>query len=145
MYLVAVELKIGDFKAVYKGQGTRRWPDKHEAEPAEPPSGVRTLSTGKKSEQIELLELDKPGIYVAEHLISLPPCAMLVERLKQITQRHNCKSGRECTNENMIAKTFWGPFYKSYLLLLIYCKFVEVLSVSNAGTIDHRSGKTRRF
>ncbi|MCC7489102.1 MAG: DUF1016 family protein [Gammaproteobacteria bacterium] len=87
--LVAVELKIGEFKAGYKGQMELylRWLDKHEREPDEaPPLGI-ILCTGKKREQIELLELDKSGIHVAEYLTTLPPRALLVERLQQATQR----------------------------------------------------------
>jgi hypothetical protein len=37
--------------------------------------------------QIELLELDKSGIHVAEYLTSLPPRAVLGERLQQATER----------------------------------------------------------
>lgn len=87
--LVAVELKIGEFKAAYKGQMELylRWLDKNERELAEAsPLGI-ILCTGKKREQIELLELDKSGIHVAEYLTSLPPRAVLSEKLKQATQR----------------------------------------------------------
>lgn len=87
--LVAVELKVGEFKAAYKGQMELylRWLDKHEREPDEAsPLGI-ILCTGKKSEQIELLELDKSGIHVAEYLTTLPPRAVLVDRLQQATQR----------------------------------------------------------
>ena len=87
--LVAVELKVGEFKAAYKGQMELylRWLDKHEREPEEAsPLGI-ILCTGKKSEQIELLELDKSGIHVAEYLTTLPPRAVLAERLHQATQR----------------------------------------------------------
>lgn len=87
--LVAVELKVGEFKAAYKGQMELylRWLDKHERELEEAsPLGI-ILCTGKKSEQIELLELDKSGIHVAEYLTSLPPRKVLVERLQQATQR----------------------------------------------------------
>ena len=87
--LVAVELKIGEFKAAYKGQMELylRWLDKHEREPEEAsPLGI-ILCTGKKREQIELLELDKSGIHVAEYLTALPPRGVLVERLQQATQR----------------------------------------------------------
>ena len=86
--LVAVELKVGDFKAAYKGQMELylRWLDKHEREPEEAsPLGI-ILCTGKKREQIELLELDKSGIHVAEYLTALPPRGV-VERLQQATQR----------------------------------------------------------
>lgn len=87
--LVAVELKVGDFKAAYKGKMELylRWLDKHEREPAEAsPLGI-ILCTGKKREQIELLELDKSGIHVAEYLTTLPPREMLAERLQQATAR----------------------------------------------------------
>ncbi|HCL44614.1 MAG TPA: DUF1016 domain-containing protein [Pseudomonas sp.] len=87
--LVAVELKIGEFKAAYKGQMELylRWLDKHEREQEEAsPLGI-ILCTGKKREQIELLELDKSGIHVAEYLTSLPPRAVLGEKLQQATER----------------------------------------------------------
>ena len=81
--LVAIELKVGEFKAAYKGQMELylRWLDKFEREADElPPLGI-ILCTGKKSEQIELLELDKSGIHVAEYLTALPSRAVLAERL----------------------------------------------------------------
>ena len=87
--LVAVELKIGEFKAAHKGQMELylRWLDKHEREPEEAsPLGI-ILCTGKKREQIELLELDKSGIHVAEYLTSLPPREVLSEKLQQATER----------------------------------------------------------
>ncbi|MFC8751463.1 PDDEXK nuclease domain-containing protein [Pseudomonas oryzihabitans] len=87
--LVAVELKVGEFKAAYKGQMELylRWLDKFEREPDEAsPLGI-ILCTGKKSEQIELLELDKAGIHVAEYLTTLPPRELLAERLQQATAR----------------------------------------------------------
>lgn len=73
--LVAIELKLGDFKAEYKGQMELylRWLAKHDQEPDDrPPLGI-ILCAGKKKEQIELLELDKSGIHVAEYLMVLPP------------------------------------------------------------------------
>ena len=83
--LVAIELKIGEFKAEYKGQMELylRWLTKHEQEASEnPPLGI-ILCTGKKQEQIELLELDKSGIHVAEYLTVLPPREALQARLQQ--------------------------------------------------------------
>lgn len=87
--LVAVELKVGDFKAADKGQMELylRWLDRHEREPGEEaPLGI-LLCTGKKAEQIELLELGKSGIHVAEYLTSLPPRALLTERLQKAAQQ----------------------------------------------------------
>lgn len=86
--LVAVELKIGEFKAEYKGQMELylRWLSKHEQEIDEsPPLGI-ILCTGKKQEQIELLELGKSGIHVAEYLTVLPPREALQAKLNQSIQ-----------------------------------------------------------
>ncbi|MEF9384043.1 PDDEXK nuclease domain-containing protein [Ralstonia solanacearum species complex bacterium KE056] len=81
--LVAIELKLGEFKAEYKGQMELylRWLAKHEQEAQEdPPIGI-ILCAGKKQEQIELLELDKSGIHIAEYLTVLPPREALQARL----------------------------------------------------------------
>jgi predicted nuclease of restriction endonuclease-like (RecB) superfamily len=81
--LVAVELKVGDFQPEFKGQMELylRWLDKNEREPDElSPLGI-ILCTGKKSEQIELLELDRSGIHVAEYLTALPSREVLGQRL----------------------------------------------------------------
>lgn len=83
--LVAVELKIGDFRAEYKGQMELylRWLAKYEQESDEhSPLGI-ILCTGKKQEQIELLELDKSGIHVAEYLTVLPSREALQAKLHQ--------------------------------------------------------------
>ncbi|MCU0797626.1 MAG: PDDEXK nuclease domain-containing protein [Akkermansiaceae bacterium] len=79
--LIAIDLKLGDFKAEYKGQMELylRWLAKHEQQPGEgPPLGL-ILCAGKKTEQIELLELDQSGIHVAEYLTALP-CRELLQR-----------------------------------------------------------------
>ena len=83
--LVAVELKLGDFKAAYKSQMELylRWLAKHDQEPGDqPPLGI-ILCTGKKREQIELLELDKSGIHVAEYLTVLPPRAVFEHKIHE--------------------------------------------------------------
>lgn len=83
--LVAIELKLGEFKAADKGQMELylRWLAKHELEPGEaPPLGI-ILCTGKNREQIELLELDQSGIHVAEYLIGLPPRQLLEQKLHE--------------------------------------------------------------
>lgn len=81
--LIAIDLKLGDFKAEYKGQMELylRWLAKHEQQPGEgPPLGL-ILCAGKKTEQIELLELDQSGIHVAEYLTALPPRELLQRKL----------------------------------------------------------------
>jgi predicted nuclease of restriction endonuclease-like (RecB) superfamily len=87
--LVAIELKVGEFRAEYKGQMELylRWLAKYEQEADEnPPLGI-ILCTGKKHEQIELLELDKSGIHVAEYLTVLPPREVLQARLHESIER----------------------------------------------------------
>jgi len=81
--LVAIELKLGEFKAEYKGQMELylRWLAKNDQEPGDaPPLGI-ILCTGKKHEQIELLELDKSGIHVAEYLTVLPPREVFQQKI----------------------------------------------------------------
>jgi predicted nuclease of restriction endonuclease-like (RecB) superfamily len=83
--LIAIDLKLGNFKAEYKGQMELylRWLAKYEQEPDEnSPLGI-ILCAGKKQEQIELLELDKSGIHVAEYLTVLPPKDLLQAKLQQ--------------------------------------------------------------
>lgn len=83
--LIAIDLKIGDFKPEYKGQMELylRWLDKYEKQAdEESPIGI-ILCTGKKEEQIELLELEKSGIHVAEYLTVLPSKEILRHKLHQ--------------------------------------------------------------
>lgn len=81
--LVAIDLKLGDFKAEYKGQMELylRWLAKNEQQPGEAsPLGI-IMCAGKKEEQIELLELDQSGIHVAEYLTALPSRELLQQKL----------------------------------------------------------------
>jgi len=73
--LVAIELKIGEFKPAYKGQMELylKWLNKYEKQEGENnPIGL-ILCAGKSNEQIELLEMHKDGIMVAEYWTELPP------------------------------------------------------------------------
>lgn len=91
--LVVIELKLGEFKAEYKGQMELylRWLAKHEQEPGEaPPLGI-ILCSGKKQEQIELLELDASGIHVAEYLTTLPPREVLQAKLNEAITRSRAR------------------------------------------------------
>ena len=84
--LVAVELKIGKFKAAYMGQMLLylKWLDRYERqEGEESPIGI-ILCTSAEREKIELLELDKSGIAVAEYWTELPPKALLERKIKAI-------------------------------------------------------------
>ncbi|WPD23343.1 MAG: PDDEXK nuclease domain-containing protein [Candidatus Electrothrix scaldis] len=81
--LIAIDLKLGDFKAEYKGQMELylRWLNKYERRPQEKePLGI-ILCAGKKQELVELLELGQSGIHVAEYLTELPPRELLEQKL----------------------------------------------------------------
>lgn len=81
--LIAIELKLGNFKAEYKGQMELylRWLDKYERCPGEEAPMGLILCAGKKTERIELLELSRSGIHVAEYLTELLPKKALQEKL----------------------------------------------------------------
>lgn len=86
--LVAIDLKTEKFKHAHKSQMELylRWLAKYEQEADEqPPIGI-ILCSNKKQEQIELLELDKSGIHVAEYLTVLPAIDVLKEKLHHATQ-----------------------------------------------------------
>jgi len=83
--LVAVELKIDKFKAKYKGQMELylKWLDKYEKqEGEESPIGLILCAVASK-EQIELLEMHKDGIMVAEYWTELPPKEILEAKLHE--------------------------------------------------------------
>ena len=91
--LIAIDLKIGEFKPEYKGQMELylRWLEKYEKqEDEQSPIGI-ILCTGKKEEQIELLELEKSGIHVAEYLTVLPPKEVLQNKLHQAIEYAKAK------------------------------------------------------
>ena len=83
--LVAIELKMGQFKAAHKGQMELylRWLEKYETEPGEKGPLGFVLCTEGARETIELLQLDASGIHVAEYLTELPPKALFEEKLHQ--------------------------------------------------------------
>lgn len=83
--LVAVDLKLGEFEAGYKGQTELylRYLEKYEKiEGENSPVGL-ILCSGKNEEHIELLQLDKSNIRVSEYLTELPPRAILKQKLHQ--------------------------------------------------------------
>jgi predicted nuclease of restriction endonuclease-like (RecB) superfamily len=83
--LVAVELKLGRFQAAHKGQMELylRWLDRHERQEGEAgPIGL-ILCAESSREQVELLEMHKDGLMVAEYWTELPPRAELERHLHQ--------------------------------------------------------------
>jgi len=83
--LVAVDLKLGKFQAVDKGQMELylRWLEKYEQQPGEESPVGLILCASKSAEQIELLQLSKSGIRVAAYLTELPPRELLRKKLHE--------------------------------------------------------------
>ena len=86
--LIAIELKLGKFKAAYKGQMELylRWLEKYEKELGEETPLGLILCAGKTSEQIELLQLNKSGIKVAEYMTELPKRELLEQKLHKAVE-----------------------------------------------------------
>lgn len=84
--LVAVELKLGKFQAKYKGQMELylKWLDKYEKQEGEnTPIGLILCAESSK-EQVELLEMHKDGIMVAEYWTDLPPKKQFEEKIHML-------------------------------------------------------------
>jgi len=87
--LVAIDLKIGEFEAGYKGQMELylRYLEKHDhVEGENLPIGL-ILCTGKNQEHVELLQLDQSNIRVAEYLTQLPAKDVFREQLHLAIER----------------------------------------------------------
>jgi predicted nuclease of restriction endonuclease-like (RecB) superfamily len=84
--LVAIELKLGKFEAEHKGKMELylKWLDKYEKKEGEfPPVGL-ILCAESSREQVELLEMHKDGIMVAEYWTELPPKKELEKKIHSI-------------------------------------------------------------
>jgi len=84
--LIAIELKIGKFKPAHMGQMRfyLKWLDRHERQEGEnAPIGL-ILCTEASRSQIELMELDKEGIAVAEYWTQLPPKNEFGRKIREI-------------------------------------------------------------
>lgn len=81
--LVAVDLKLGRFKAAYKGQMELylRWLERNEQVTGEESPLGLILCAESGQESVALLQLDKAGIRVGQYLTELPPKKVLERRL----------------------------------------------------------------
>jgi len=86
--LVAIDLKIGEFEASYKGQMELylRYLEKYEKVDGEnTPIGL-ILCAGKNEEHIELMQLDQNNIRVADYLTVLPSQKILQQKLHKAVE-----------------------------------------------------------
>ena len=82
--LVAIELKLGRFKAAHKGQMELylKWLERYERQPGEEAPIGLILCAESSHEQVELLQVQKDDITVAEYWTELPPKAELERHLR---------------------------------------------------------------
>lgn len=93
--LVALEIKLGTFKASYKGQMELylRWLEKYDmAEGENKPIGL-ILCAGKNEEHVELMHLNDSNIRVADYLTKLPERKVLEQKLQLAIERARIRLG----------------------------------------------------
>jgi len=86
--MIAIDLKLGEFEAGFKGQMELylRYLEKYEMVEGETTPIGLILCTGKREEHIELLQLDKSNIRVADYLTILPSQQLLQEKLHKAVE-----------------------------------------------------------
>jgi hypothetical protein len=102
--LIAIELKLGDFKAAYKGQMELylAWLNHHErGDGEERPIGL-ILCAGKKDETIRLLDMEKDGIQVSAYWTEILPKAQLQQKLHEAVIRARARLGPNLPEPNEI-------------------------------------------
>ena len=99
--LVAIELKLGKFQAKHKGQMELylRWLDKYEKQEGEKTPIGLILCAESSREQIELLEMHKDGIIVAEYWTDLPPKKQFEEKIHSLLTEAKEKIERKYLSE----------------------------------------------
>lgn len=98
--LIAIDLKLGRFKAQYKGQMELylRWLEQNEMQPGEDTPLGLLLCTEGSEEQINLLQLDKSGIRVAQYLTELPAKDVLLRQLQKSIAAAKSNNVKEDSN-----------------------------------------------
>lgn len=83
--LVAIDLKLEEFKPADKGQMELylRWLDRHERKPGEEAPIGLILCAGHRRETVELLDLEKSGIRVSSYWTDVLPREQLQKKLHE--------------------------------------------------------------
>ena len=97
-----MELKIGRFDARFEGQMKLylKWLDRYERQEGEDAPVGLILCTEVSREQVELLEMHKDGIVVAEYWTALPPKAELEAKLAEIVRDAQERLARRSIESN---------------------------------------------
>ena len=101
--MVAIDLKLSNFKAAYKGQMELylRWLERNEMlEGENKPIGL-ILCAGKNEEHIELMHLHESNIRVADYITKLPDRKVLEQKLQQAVERAKMRIAQSKMEKSM--------------------------------------------
>ena len=113
--LVAVELKVGKFMAAYKGQMELYlgWLDRYERqEGEEAPIGI-ILCTSANRDKMEMLNMDKSGIAVAEYWTYMPPKAEFEKKIRMMMMEAKERLERRRSLPKEVSKRQIDYFYET--------------------------------
>jgi predicted nuclease of restriction endonuclease-like (RecB) superfamily len=93
--LVLIELKLGEFEPEHKGQVELylKWLSKYEKEAWEEEPIALILCSGKDAELVELLDLERDNIHVAEYWLQLPPKDVIQAKLRRAIEQAQARIG----------------------------------------------------
>ncbi len=93
--LVMIELKLGEFLAEHKGQVELylNWLSKYEKEEWEEEPIALILCGGKEAELVELMDLERDNIHVAEYWLQLPPKDVIQAKLRRAIEQAQARIG----------------------------------------------------
>ena len=78
-----------------------RWLEQNEMEPEEETPLGLLLCTEGSEEQLELLQLDKSGIKVAQYMTELPPRGLHVQQIQKSLEVAKAKWGNEIKEDEV--------------------------------------------
>ena len=95
--LVAIDLKLREFKPADKGQMELylRWLDRHERKPGEEAPIGLILCAGQRHETVELLDLEKSGIRVSSYWTDVLPKEQLQKKLHEAVRLARARLAEE--------------------------------------------------
>jgi predicted nuclease of restriction endonuclease-like (RecB) superfamily len=93
--LVMIELKLGEFLAEHKGQVELylKWLSKYEKEAWEEEPIALILCGGKEAELVELMDLERDNIHMAEYWLQLPPKDVIQAKLRRAIEQAQARIG----------------------------------------------------
>jgi YhcG PDDEXK nuclease domain len=93
--LVLIELKLGEFEPEHKGQVELylKWLSKYEKEDWEEEPIALILCGGKDTELVELMDLERDNIHVAEYWLQLPPKDVIEAKLRLAIEQAQVRIG----------------------------------------------------